>query len=218
MPSRNTVKHFDTDQMWHAYNRGANKCDIFLDEQDYKVFLSFLKFCLSEEEDKQLISEAMTAVDADRLRRLKLYKEVKLVSYCLMPNHYHLQLFQYSHDGISKLMRSVMTGYVSYFNRRHDRQGHLFQGIYKASLINSDSYWLHISRYIHLNPIDLGVSYQSYDYSSYKYYSGTVTAPRWLSTDFVVGQFSSAQDYIDFCDDYTGYKSGLKDIKEHTAD
>ena len=214
MPSKNTIKIFDTEQMWHIYNRGNDKRLIFLDEQDYKVFLSYLKCALLTEVDEESAKELSKHLSIERVRRLRLHNEVELVSYCLMPNHFHLLLYQTTQDGISKLMRSIMTGYVAYFNYRHERSGRLFQGVYKGSRINSDSYWTHISRYIHLNPKE----FRNYEYSSYKYYTGQVSVPGWLKIEKVMGMFKTTSEYSNFCVEYEDEKRETAILKEVTAD
>jgi putative transposase len=217
MPSKNTIKQFGENQMWHVYNRGTYGRNIFVDELDYSVFLSYLKICLSEElPSKEALDDLPILESIVRLRRMNLQKEVELVSYCLMPNHFHLQLYQYSADGISKLMRSILTGYSMYYNRRHESYGHLFQGIYKASLISSDAYWLHISRYIHLNPIDINEDYAEYPNSSYKYYLNA-NSPSWLHPEWIMKDFTG-NSYAEFVRDHVGYKKQLEDLKHLLAD
>lgn len=215
MPAKNTLKSFAPEQMWHVYNRGVDGRNIFLVDRDYLVFLSFMKVCLTEERPSEETLK-LIPFDVIRLRRLNLYKEVELVSYCLMPNHFHLQLYQYTADGISKLMRSVMTGYVMYFNRKQQRSGRLFQGTYKASLINSEPYWQHISRYIHLNPLDIHQDYKIYKYSSYKYFT-RLSSPGWLQPGHVTGSFSSKREYENFLADYKDHKRKLEEIKQLLA-
>ncbi len=216
MPSKNTIKQFAENQMWHVYNRGSFGRNIFTDERDYSTFLSYFKICLTDEfPDEETYKDVPYIEDIIRIRRLNLYKEVELISYCLMPNHFHLLLYQYSAEGISKLMRSIMTGYSMYYNRRHKSYGHLFQGTYKASLINSDSYWMHISRYIHLNPIDIKKDYISYKYSSYKYYINK-QAPTWLHPEHITGSFNN-NEYAQFVISYLEEKKEFDEIKHMLA-
>jgi putative transposase len=220
MPSRNTVKSYEPESMYHVYNRGVDKRIIFVDERDYLVFLSFLKYALlSDEELKnyEVIDEGVIS-QASRfnLRREGLHGSVELVSFCLMPNHFHLLLYQYDIDGITRLMRSVATGYVLYFNKRHKRVGTLFQGRYKASKINSQGYWDHISRYIHLNPLDINQDYKTYQYSSYRNYIGEFNA-EWLKPGLVLDSFSSTEEYEKFVEEYIPEKEELKKLKELLA-
>ncbi|MFH0928470.1 MAG: transposase, partial [bacterium] len=74
---------------------------------------------------------------------------------CLMPNHFHLMLEQLVDHGIQKFMHKVLMGYVRYFNLKYDRVGRLYESSYKAKLLISDAQFSHLSRYIHLNPLDL---------------------------------------------------------------
>lgn len=80
---------------------------------------------------------------------------VKILCYCLMPNHFHLLLKQITDNGIQEFVKKVCGGYTSYFNIKNERQGHLFQGPFKAVLVDKESQFLHLSRYIHLNALDL---------------------------------------------------------------
>ncbi len=204
MPSRNVIKEFAPDQYYHLYNRGVEKRDIFLDDQDYTVFLGLLKKYL----------ERRTQGDDQKTSFTPLDSGVKLLAYCLMPNHFHLLLYQEDADGISKLIRRVMTGYVMYFNNRHQRVGGLFQGRYKASLVNKDAYLQHVSRYIHLNPDD----YNSWAYSSLPYYKGEKHAA-WLSERPVLGMFNNnRQEYLEFVNDYEASKNELSVLKWQLAD
>ncbi len=220
MPSKNSVKSFEPESMYHVYNRGVDKRIIFMDERDYSVFLSFLKYALlSDDEIKQTSLVDKGAIsDSVRfnLRREGLASRLQLVSFCLMPNHFHLLLYQYDQEAITKLMRSIATGYSMYFNKRHGRTGTLFQGVYKASRINSEGYWQHISRYIHLNPVDLGVGYETYSYSSYRNYVGAAKAD-WLKPDLILDGFKERSEYKRFVKDYLPYRKELKDIKDLLA-
>ncbi|OGL30932.1 hypothetical protein A3F37_00630 [Candidatus Saccharibacteria bacterium RIFCSPHIGHO2_12_FULL_41_12] len=215
MPGRNVIKQFEPDAAYHIYNRGVDKKIIFLDERDYAVFLSLLKYTIIQKDDQfdnSLVSEAQRY----NFRRLNLAESVDLLAYCLMPNHFHLLVYQHSEDGITKMMRSVATAYSMYFNKRYKRSGALFQGRYKASRIHSDSYWQHISRYIHLNPLDVGDNYKSYPYGSFKAYSGEISV-EWLNTDMILGNFSSVKEYVKFHDDYIPRRKELLDVKEMLA-
>ena len=220
MPSRNTIKKYEPNMMYHVYNRGVDKRIVFTDEKDYAVFLSFLKFALLSDEDlkKEKIIDSGIVSEATRfnLRREVLFGAVELVSFCLMPNHFHLLLYQYDIDGITRLMRSVGTGYSAYFNKRHKRVGPLFQGRYKASPINTQGYWDHISRYIHLNPLDIGKDYKNYNYSSYRYFIGEAEAS-WVNHELILDGFASIDEYKNFVEDYVPYKNDLKMIKDLLA-
>ena len=195
MPSRNIIKEFAPDQYYHVYNRGVEKRIIFVDDQDYTVFIGLMKKYL---------------VGSDKLRGRHTQKpigeEVKLLSYCLMPNHFHLLLYQTSESGVTKFMRKLATGYAMYFNDRYNRVGTLFQGRYKASHIDEDAYIQHISRYIHMNPD----GYSDYPYSSYKYFMSPDKTPNWLRADLLISFFDN--DYKEYQAFITDYEETAKEL------
>jgi len=208
MPAKNVDKNFVENGVYHAYNRGVEKRKIFLDDQDYRVFLHLLKYYLSPinlKADHPIVTTGN--LNLLRPRPLKnLENEVELIAYCLMPNHFHLLLKQSSIDGMTKLLRRIATTYVLYFNRRYKRVGYLFQGRYKAVLIDNDPVLLHISRYIHLNPLTMTRSnLVSYPYSSYPYFLGLKNAA-WLKPNSVLSLltdkslslgYHSYQDFVE---------------------
>ena len=142
MPSRNVLKIDIADSYYHVYARGASRQEIFLESADYYMFLSLFRRYLSAEDVK----------DSAGMSYAKLYDDIQLLSYCLMPNHFHLLLYQVNEGAMQRLMRGVMTAYSRYFNKKYDRSRGLFETRYKASRISSDTYLMHITRYIHLNP------------------------------------------------------------------
>lgn len=95
--------------------------------------------------------------------------DVEINAYCLMGNHFHLLIYQTDdRDALSSLMRSVSTAYSMYYNRKYKRYEHVFQGVFKASQITDETYLLHITRYIHMNPR----TYKTYRWSSLRAHTG----------------------------------------------
>lgn len=184
MPAKNSVKQFVTGGYYHIYNRGVEKRKIFLDDHDYKTFLYLLKLYLEPRKPKPKDLE-----EAKLLRR-SLAKEVGLLAYCLMPNHFHLLLKQKTHNGMTKLMRTISTSYVTYFNQKYKRVGPLFQGNYKAVLLDSEEQLLHLSRYIHLNPVEVTKNFKDYPYSTFRDYTGK-RAAKWIDVELILSYFSS---------------------------
>lgn len=202
MPSRNIEKQYVEDSFYHVYNRGVNKRRIFIDDKDYAVFLNLLKRYLS-----------FTPVKDPKGRTYEsFYDKVELVCFCLMPNHFHMLLYLREPPAITQLMRSVISSYTVYFNRRHQRVGHLFQDRFKAVRVDNDSYLTHITRYIHLNP----VSYKTWDYTSLPYYLNEKSAS-WIRPDRILELFDDAKDYSDFVDDYIANKEMVDEIKNELA-
>ncbi len=128
---------------YHVTSRGNERKKIFFSKSDYQRFKSYLE----------------SAIDK---------YEYRLHAYILMGNHYHL-LIETGKANLNKLMHYINGSYTNYINRRKDRSGHLFQGRYKAILIDRDNYLLELSRYIHLNPVRAGIVErpQDYPFSSY---------------------------------------------------
>ena len=203
MPGRNIVKEFAPESYYHVYSRGVAKQPIFLDNQDYSTFLSLFKRYLG----------GTTETNRSRGVYPNYRKQVELLSYCLMKNHVHILIYQKNIDGMSALMKSIMTSYSMYFNRKYKRVGPVFQSRYRASKINQDDYLEHISRYIHLNPKE----WETYPYSSLKYYKGEANAD-WMKPDKILELFPSVEQYIEFVRDYEGYKNMLDEISWDLAD
>lgn len=115
-------------------------------------------------------------------------------AYCLMDNHYHL-LIQTPLGNLSKIMQHINGGYTMYFNTKRKRVGHLFQGRYKAILVNADEYAKELSIYIHLNPVRAGIEKvpDEYEWSSCRYYTKIHEAPGWLQREFILNYFSKTE-------------------------
>lgn len=122
--------------------------------------------------------------------------------YCLMDNHYHLMMETPS-GNLPKIMAHINGAYTNYFNAKRNRFGHLFQGRYKAILVEADEYAKELSRYIHLNPVRAGLSElpEGYRWSSHSCYIGRGKAPDWLKMDFILGYFGKS-----LSDSQAGYK------------
>ncbi|MBI4999233.1 transposase [Candidatus Gottesmanbacteria bacterium] len=161
MASKNTIKTYLENSYYHVYNRGVEKKDIFRDEQDYSVFLSYLKTYLLPKEEKQLreiISSPATGWrekdQAIKLLRLNNFAgEISLIAYCLIPNHFHLLIKQGSGMAIDKFMNSLALRYTMFFNKKYRRVGPLCQSQYKAVLVESEEQLLYLTGYIHRNPL-----------------------------------------------------------------
>lgn len=163
MPSKNSAKIYIENGYYHIYNRGVEKRKIFLDQQDYSVFLSYLKEYLLPKNKKELYERLLDTntsyKEKDKILRIlrlnNFSQEITLLSYCLMPNHFHLFIKQKSKDAIDSFMNSIATRYTMYFNKKYKRVGPLYQDVYKAVLVNNEEQFLHLSRYIHKQALNL---------------------------------------------------------------
>ncbi|TRZ54259.1 hypothetical protein D4S03_00365 [bacterium] len=200
MPSKNAIKEYEVGAYYHIYNRGVEKRSVFQDDQDYKTFLSYLKFYLSapevnpESNDLRGLSSQVSKISPSKI--LKNYqKEISLLAYCLMPNHFHLLIKQNTDHSMSSFMSSLSTKYVRYFNTRHKRVGHLFQDRYKAVKIETEKQWIYLSKYIHRNPCEESPrrSLANYPYSSYANYLGNFSQP-WLKPNAILSSFGKRKN------------------------
>lgn len=191
MPAKNVIKTYVEGGYYHVYNRGVEKRTIFMDAQDYHVFLRYLKEAFDKPLDPKAsaVSVTLQGLSFQGIPRLpkNFHKTVDLVAFCLMPNHFHLLLKQMDTRSLERCMRSLMTRYVGYFNKRHKRVGSLFQGPYKAAYVENEEYLLHLSRYIHRNPLTQGNSF-SKAYSSYTSYLQKQHIS-WLKPEIVLSFF-----------------------------
>ena len=198
--------------LFHLLNRGVDKRQIFLDNQDRARFVhDMYEFNdkPSAANTRRRISPAFAEGSTFDLRS-RTSERVRIVDihgWCIMGNHYHLLLSEIEEGGITTFIRKLNIRYAKYFNERYERDGALFQGRTKRICINSDAYFLHILHYIHLNPLDLLESckgwrerriigaaralahLEKYRWSSYLDYCGHKNFPSILTTDLFGGVF-----------------------------
>ncbi len=193
MPAKNSVKSYLKDGYYHIYTRGVEKRIIFIDEQDYFVFLNYLKKSLLPKDRttlyQRLSDPKISYKEKDKiikvLRLANYSDEIALISYCLMPNHIHLLVKQKTEDSIKRFIKSVLIRYAMYFNAKYRRVGHLFQDEYKAVLVESEEQLLYLSGYIHRNP-GKNIFSQPSSYSSFL----EANKPEWLHTEEILPYFS----------------------------
>lgn len=180
---------------YHITSRGNEQRGVFKSQRDREKFLGYLESAESR------------------------YGAV-IHCWCLMGNHYHL-LLETPDGNLPQIMRHVNGAYTTYFNVKRRRFGHLFQGRYKAFLVEADTYALELSRYIHLNPVRAGLVARPEDYpwSSYRSYIGLHSRPNWLRTKLILGSITAnieeaPRRYREFVEDRLGkeYESPLQGV------
>lgn len=205
MASKNSVKTYVENSYYHIYNRGVEKRKIFKDNSDYSIFLSYLKTYLTYKNDKKLREQLqhpnLPHYEKDKiLKQLRLnnfHNEINLLSYCLMPNHFHLLIKQKTATSIDKFMNSLITRYVMYFNRKYKRVGPLFQDVYKAVLVESEPQLLYLTCYIHRNPASQGDPLQTTQPSSYSEYLGRRKTD-WINFEEILSYFSKTNPLLSY--------------------
>ena len=182
-------KLFRPGECYHIYNRGDNREEVFLDDMDYASFLKRMKLVLG------LLDPAIVKL---RLRPLPS-NSFTVLSYCLMPNHFHFLIRQEANVPIGELMSKVNTSYAKYFNAKYERVGNIFQDTFKAKHVDSDSYLTYLSAYIHNNPTQPF----EYVYSSLPEYLGTRNG-NLCNPTFILKYFKgNRNDYRKFVEGYT---------------
>lgn len=164
---------------YHVIHRGNADENIFISNRDREKFLENLG------------------------KAVERY-EIKIHTYCLMTNHYHL-LVETPQANLSRAIKWINVSYAAYFNRKRHRRGHVFQGRFKSILVDADEYLKHLSRYIHLNPLraQMVEALSGYAWSSYPAFIGKAKVPVWLESDWLLGLFgksrkAAAKNYRDF--------------------
>jgi putative transposase len=154
---------------YHIINRGHRKEPIVMDGRDKERFMSCLE-------------------------RMARQFSVLVHSYCLMTNHYHL-ILETTEGNLSRALQWLNVSYATYYNRRHHYKGHLFQGRFKAVLVDGSEYLEALSRYVHLNPVRAGIeSYAwNYSWSSCRYFVGSQNAPDWLEISRILAGFGRSR-------------------------
>jgi REP element-mobilizing transposase RayT len=192
-------KHFAAGECYHIFNRGNGKMDIFLSDDDYSFFLFRLKEYLFP--GRRRCPSAETAIGAEERYTREAFPEdsFSLIAYCLMPNHFHLQIRQNMDVSISALMLRLGGSYAKCFNKKYDRVGSLFQDQFKAVSITSDNQMAALSAYIHQNPKVAGLvrSPEDWAYSSYPEYLG-LRKGTLVDTGIVLEGFGGIRDYQSF--------------------
>jgi len=198
-------------EIYHTLNRGVGGTGIFLDGRDYQRFIEAMVYYQLQNPPAGF---AQFRSNRERYPINDKKKLVEILVYCLMPTHFHFGLKQLSSDGISLFIKRLLDSHARYFNTRHSRKGHLFEGNFKAVRVETDEQLLHLSRYIHLNPITdfLVKDLKEYPYSSYLEYLG-LAKTQIVDRDFVLSFFKTPKVYEEFVLSQVDYQRKLKEIE-----
>lgn len=221
MPTNRKVV-FANGEFYHVFNRGVEKRITFTSKYEFLRAVDTLNFYrfgnLSIRYSKYL--------NLNKEKREELLKgldnkdlQIEIIAFCLMNNHFHLLLKQVKDGGVVKFMAKFTNSYTKYFNTKHERVGPLFQGVFKAVHVGSDEQLLHLSRYIHLNPVAGFVieseRLSSYQWSSYPEYIG-LTKTNVTNKGEVLSFFKNPRDYEKFVLNQADYSKQLKEIQHLT--
>ncbi|OGD04148.1 hypothetical protein A3H89_03215 [Candidatus Amesbacteria bacterium RIFCSPLOWO2_02_FULL_48_11] len=194
-----------TGEYYHIYNRGITDLDTFQTQKDYLRFVEIFNYYklikppirfsyylrLPDERKEQLLSNIVNS-----------QRKVKVICYCLMPNHFHLLIKQIADFGVSNFLSQSTNSYTRYFNTKRFRKGPIFQGTFKSVGIESEEQLIHVSRYIHINPYSAGVvkttkDLENYPFSSFSEFISDEVSPI-CDKQPVLSLFPSKEEYRKF--------------------
>jgi len=217
MPS-SRVHPFVNDYVYHIFNRGVDKRKIFLSPRDYRRFLIAAEYYQYASRPLRLSHFLSLTAETQAAIILSLRdtpKQISILAYCLMPNHFHFLIVQHQDGAIRDFMSELANSYTRYFNTKHDRTGRLFSGVFRSVPITNDEQAIHTSRYIHLNPVVASLctidELPTYPWTSYNIYLEQRVTPL-VSFDTITTYLILPPDYQQFVHDQKDYARRLNSV------
>lgn len=219
MPYRKTP--LINEEIYHIYNRSIARQPIFLTDTYYKRAYEVLSYYnnLNPPVRFSHFSRLPLSLKNDILKNLNKenQKLIKILAFCLMPNHVHFLIKEIREKGITTFMRKFQNSYAKYFNTKTGRSGGLFQAMFKAVRIETDDQFIHVTRYIHLNPVTSYIlknieELENYPWTSLPIYIGKDNSD-FIDTKPVLNLFTSVDKFISFTNDQIDYQRKLNSIK-----
>ena len=179
---------------YHIYNRGCNRDRIFFNTNNYKFLTG-------------------------KLRKHSHKYNAAFISYCLMPNHYHLLLRQDGDISLRSFIQNIFNSYSKAVNISLGRSGTLFEGKFKAIQVDDEKYLIHLCRYIHRNPLEVKLigNLEKWKYSNYLEWIGKRN-DKLVDRDFIGWYFKSAQEYKEYVLDYKSTKALDEEFEKYLFD
>ena len=211
-----------TGEMYHVFNRSIDKQKIFKNKYDYtrmmeliryyrfgKTPLRYSHFVRLKHDQKEMIYENLEK---------KKNQLVEIHAFCIMPNHFHFLLKPLVDNGLSTYINLIQHSYAKYFNTKYHRKGVVFQGSFKVVHIEDEEQFVHVHRYIHLNPVTAFLinmhDLDNYQWSSYPQMSTSISHDNYIINDVIMSNFTSLEAYKKFLDDQVDYQRKLNILKK----
>jgi|SRR3989344_2796183 len=217
MPRRNLV--LTTSEIYHIFNRSIAKQNIFGSKYMLNKVLEIIDFYRFPQEIR--LSKFNKLPKEKKQSYFENYRNknpfVEIYAFAFMPNHFHFLLKQIHENGIIKFISNYQNSFAKFFNLKNNRNGTLFENSFKAKRIESDEQFLHVSRYIHLNPVTSYIirikDLDTYPYTSFPIYLNN-SANILIEDKFIKSFFKSIEDYKKFVFDQADYQRQLDSIKD----
>lgn len=216
---------FSNNELYHIFNRGLDRRPIFTDKRELNRALELIKFyqysnipirysrfiLLPSEKQQEILNQIRSG-----------NKLISIISFCLMPNHFHILVKQLEDGGITKFVSNFTNGYTKYFNLKHSRSGPLLGGTFKAVYVETNEQLLHLSRYIHINPVVSSVinirDLNNYRWSSYQEFYRSLNSSDVCDKGLILDTFKKPEIYQNFVLDQIDYGKTLEEIKHLILD
>jgi len=218
-----------TNEIYHIYNRGVEKRNVFVSDGDRLRFIHDLFEFNDVAPAENTYYRSPQSYEVG-LRKIVLRRSgrrnprkllVEILAFCLMPNHFHLMVRQKIDNGITEFMRKLGTGYTNYFNQKNERSGALFQGKYKIAHVATEAHFIHLPYYIHLNPLDLAApGWREKKLRNFKKLLGFLESYRWSSHLDYAGKknfpsVTQRESLMEFFGSPIGYKKTIAEWLEN---
>lgn len=206
---------FANNEYYHIYNRGVDKREVFSDKKDYLRFLQSMRGFNNTKPTGSLYLKEKARNRDPIPTTVGIGSLIEFICYCLNPNHFHMIVKQLTDGGISELMKRVGTGYTTYFNKKYNRSGSLFQGKYKFVHVDTNEYLLWLSGYINGNAeIHKIAKAENYKWCSYSDYMGKRNGTL-CNKEIILAQFKNVIEYKKFVDMVIMESGKRKDLEKY---
>lgn len=216
MPFRNQV--IATGEIYHVFNHSVGSENIFVTKRELTRTLEIINYYRFPQSLR--FSKFLDLTDKAQKYYYQQFKnkdpQIDIFSFCLIHNHYHLQIKQLADNGISRFISNFQNSYARYFNIKSNRRGALFCNSFKAKRIETDQEFVHISRYIHLNPVTSFLininKLATYPWTSFNWIINKDNN-KFLNLNYLLNMFKSTEDYLKFVYDQADYQKKLGKFK-----
>ncbi|MBI2052013.1 transposase [Candidatus Roizmanbacteria bacterium] len=213
------TRRFVKGKIYHIFNKSISNFRIFKTPESSLRFIAALDFYNKKNKTASFSKHLRKNPELEGINVLtpKKHGMIKFLSYCIMPDHYHILIKALTDDRVSKYISDVENSFSRYFNVRFNRKGPLWQSRVKSVLIRKNEQLLHVSRYIHLNPTTskLVINPEDWEFSSYRSYIYNESFLRKYLTEISI---ENPKLYKKFVEDQKDYQQKLKTMRSHLVD